>query len=125
MEAFEGMGNAPFSSAGKLDQGRLPAVIRRIACDLLPVFEIDTLEIQVPHEFVFEPVFLVGPQPRATGPGEDVVGLKCFPHVEEIVKFLEITDAISLEARLRVTVLQEIDNLRFSGRGPDVGADAG
>jgi hypothetical protein len=86
--------------AGKLDQSSSSSrVIRRVACDLLPVFEIDPLEIQVPHEFVLEPVFLVGPEPRAAGPGEYVVGLKRFPHVEEIVKFLEIADAKSLEPR--------------------------
>ncbi len=118
MKAFEGMGNAPLPPPGELDQRRLPGVIRRVACDLFPVLEIDPLEIQVPHEFVLEPVFLVGPEPRAAGPGEYVVGFKRFPHVEEIVKFLEIADAKSLEPRPRIAVLQEIDDLRFPGGGP-------
>ena len=117
VEVRERFMDAVVPSPREFDKRRHLLVIGRIARELLAVLEADALDVEVPDELVLEPVFLVGPLPRFAMFREDVVRLESLPHIDEIVEFLKIADMILLNSMARIGFLQEIDDLRFAGRG--------
>jgi len=61
-------------------------VVGGVARKLLPILEVDPLDVEVPDKRIVEPVLLVGPDTGLAVPRENIVDFECLPDVDEIIE---------------------------------------